>query len=56
MMAVLHWVLNPDRDNKMMLSVFCGGLALTALFLLDYYFFRLIRCQSTPFRIVGSIA
>jgi hypothetical protein len=55
MMAVIHWVLNPDRDTKMMLPVFCGGLALTVLFLSDYYFFRLIRCKSMPLRIVASI-
>lgn len=55
MMAVTHWVLNPDRDTKMMLPVFCGGLAVTILFLSDYYYFRLIRCKSMPFRIVGSI-
>ena len=55
MMAVLHWALDPNRDTKMMLPVFCGGLALTVLFLSDYYFFRLIRCKSMPLRIVGSL-
>lgn len=55
MMAVLRWVLNPNRDTKMMLPVFCGGLAVTVLFLSDYYFFRLIRCQSLPWRIVGAV-
>jgi hypothetical protein len=55
MMAIWRWVLDPDRDTKMMLPVFCGGLALTVIFLSDYYFFRLIRCRSLPFRIVGSV-
>lgn len=55
MMVILRWVLNPNRDTKMMLPVLCGGLALTVLFLSDYYFFRLIRCQSLLFRVVGSV-
>ena len=55
MMAVLRWVLNPNRSTHMMLPVFCGGLALTVIFLGDYYFFRLIRCRSLPWRIVGSV-
>lgn len=56
MMAVLCWALDPNRGTKMMVPVFCGGLALTVLFLSDYYLFRLIRCKSMPLRIVGSIA
>ena len=55
MMAVLRWVLNPNRGTDLMLPAFCSGLALTVIFLSNYYFFRLIRCQSLPFRIVGSI-
>jgi hypothetical protein len=56
MMAVFRWVLNPNRGTGLMLPVFCGGLALTVVFLSNYYFFRLIRCRSMPFRILGSIA
>ncbi len=56
MMAVLHWVFNPERDTRMMLPVFCGGLVVTVLFLSDYYFCRVIRCKSMPFRVAGSIA
>jgi len=56
MMAVLRWVLSPNRDTYLMLPVFCSGLALTLVFLSNYYFFRLIRCHSLLSRIVGSIA
>lgn len=55
MMAVLRWTLNRNRDTKMMLPVFCMGLTLAVIFLSNYYFVRLIRCQSLLFRIVGSI-
>lgn len=57
MMVVLRWVLNPSRsDLSMMLMVYIGALALTVTFLSNYYCFRLITCQSWPFRILGSIA
>jgi hypothetical protein len=55
MMAVFRWVLNPNRRTDLMLPAFCGGLALTVIFLANYYFFRLVTCQSLALRIVGSI-
>jgi len=55
MMVVFRWVLNPNRGTDLMLPAFCSGLALTVIFLSNYYSFRLITCQSLPFRIVGSI-
>ena len=56
MMAILRWVLNPNRSTTLMLPVFFSGLALTVIFLSNYYFFRLIRCQSLPIRLVASLA
>lgn len=35
MMVIWRRGLDPDRDTKMMLPVFCGGLALAVLFLSD---------------------
>lgn len=55
MMAILRWVLNPNRSTDLMLPAFCSGLILTAVFLSNYYFFRLITCRSLPFRLVASI-
>jgi hypothetical protein len=55
MMVVLRWTINPNHGFKLMLPLFCGGLALTLVFLSNYYFFRLIACRSLPLRIVGSI-
>lgn len=55
MMVVWRWVLNPDRGTELMLPVFCSGLALTLIFLANYYFVRLIICQSLSFRLLGSI-
>jgi hypothetical protein len=55
MMAILHWVMNPNRDPEMMLPAFCSGLLLTAVFLSNYDFVRLITCRSLPFRVGGSI-
>jgi len=55
MMVVWRWVLNPNRSTYLMLPAFCIGLALTVMFLSNYYFFRLIISQSLSIRVVGSI-
>lgn len=55
MMVVWRWALKPDRGTELVLPMFCGGLALTLIFLANYYFFRLITCTSLPFRLLGSI-
>jgi hypothetical protein len=55
MMAILRWVLHPNRSPGQMLPAFFSGLILTAAFLSNYYFFRLITCRSLSFRVLGSI-